>query len=91
MSSTLHLEQHICPVCGSPAQVTLTYVMVGDDPAPRVRIEHVECTNWECLHFPVEPTSRSTPGRPEPACHARPRHVCGSTLMLAQALGPTGR
>jgi len=56
MSSTLHLEQHICPACGSRAQVTLAHVMVGDDPAPRVRVELVECTNWECLHFPVDPT-----------------------------------
>ena len=58
MSSTLHLEQHICPACGSRAQVTLAHVMVGDDPAPRVRVELVECTNWECLHFPVDPNSR---------------------------------
>jgi hypothetical protein len=53
MSSTLHLEQHLCPVCGSRARVTLAHVMVGDDPAPRVRVEHVECTNRACLHFRV--------------------------------------
>jgi hypothetical protein len=52
MSSTRHLEQDVCPVCGSRARVDLTHVMVGDDPAPRARVEHVECTNWECLHFP---------------------------------------
>ncbi len=58
MSSTRHLEQDICPVCGSRARVALTHVMVGDDPAPRARVEYVECTNWECLHFPVGQSPR---------------------------------
>jgi hypothetical protein len=57
MSSILHLEQDICPACGAPAQVELHHIMVGQDPAPRVRITHVECTNRACLHCPAGPPS----------------------------------